>query len=122
MLNGNLVYTQNFIPEIAKNNIITNLLHINTDGVMDAAYMYPGSVATEDASSLEGSPIRSGPFYAHREVLFIPNRGIVGNTYGKTIVRLTEAYPNTGRIWTCSYNTDTQKWTQWAVFEPKYIS
>lgn len=117
-LNDNLIYTQNFIPEIAKNNIITDLLSVNINGVMNESYMYPGSVATEDASTLANSPVKSGAFYAHREVLFIPNQGIVGNTYGKTIVRLTEAYPITGRIWTCSYNTDFSTWTGWKSITP----
>lgn len=117
-LNGNLIYTQNFIPEIAKNNIITDLLSVNINGVMNKSYMYPGSVATEDASTLANSPVKSGAFYAHREVLFVPNQGIVGNTYGKTIVRLTEAYPITGRIWTCSYNTDLSTWTGWKSTTP----
>lgn len=117
-LNDNLIYTQNFIPEIAKNNIITDLLSVNINGVMNKSYMYPGSVATEDASTLANSPVKSGAFYAHREVLFIPNQGIVGNTYGKTIVRLTEAYPITGRIWTCSYNTDFSTWTGWKSITP----
>ena len=116
--NGNLVYTQQFIPEIAKNNIITNLLAINTNGVMNASYMYPGSVATEDASSLKSSPVKSGAFYAYREVFFIPNQGIVGNTYGKTIVRLTEAYPVAGRIWACAYNTDLGAWSEWKSITP----
>ena len=116
--NGNLVYTQQFIPEIAKNNIITNLLAINTNGVMNASYMYPGSVATEDASSLKGSPIKTGAFYAYREIFFIPNQGIVGNTYGKTIVRLTEAYPVVGRIWICAYNTDLEAWSDWKSITP----
>lgn len=113
VLNGNLVYTQQFIPEIAKNNIITDLLNININGVMNEPYMYPGSVATEDASTLINSPMREGAFYAYREVFFLPNRGIVGNTYGKTIVRLTEAYPISGRIWMNVYNTDTGKWNDW---------
>ena len=116
--NGNLVYTQQFIPEIAKNNIITDLLAINTNGVMNVSYMYPGSVATEDASSLQGSPIKSGAFYAYREVFFIPNQGIIGNTYGKTIIRLTEAYPVSGRIWTNVYNTDSNDWTGWKSITP----
>ncbi len=84
--------------------------------------MYPGVIATEDASTIEGLPIKSNPFYAYREVFYIPNQGIPNNAKGKTIVRITEAYPNAGRIWICSYNADTQKWTRWAVFEPKYIS
>lgn len=116
--NGNLVYTQQFIPEIAKNNIITDLLAINTNGVMNVSYMYPGSVATEDASSLQGSPIKSGAFYAYREVFFIPNQGIIGNTYGKTIIRLTESYPTVGRIWICVYNTDFGKWSDWKSTTP----
>ena len=116
--NGNLVYTQQFIPEIAKNNIITDLLNININGVMNEPYMYPGSVATEDASTLKNSPMREGAFYAYREVFFIPNQGIVGNTYGKTIIRLTEAYPVSGRIWTNVYNTDFNDWTGWKSITP----
>lgn len=116
--NGNLVYTQQFIPEIAKNNIITDLLNININGVMNEPYMYPGSVATEDASTLKNSPIKTGAFYTYREVFFIPNQGIVGNTYGKTIIRLTEAYPVYGRIWTNVYNTDLNDWTGWKSITP----
>ena len=116
--NGNLVYTQQFIPEIAKNNIITNLLNININGVMNEPYMYPGSVTTEDASTLINSPMREGAFYAYREVFFLPNRGVVGNTYGKTIIRLTEAYPVSGRIWTNVYNTDLNDWTGWKSITP----
>lgn len=116
--NGNLVYTQQFIPEIAKNNIITNLLNININGVMNEPYMYPGSVAMEDASTLINSPMREGAFYAYREVFFLPNRGVVGNTYGKTIIRLTEAYPVSGRIWTNVYNTDSNDWTGWKSTTP----
>lgn len=116
--NGNLVYTQQFIPEIAKNNIITDLLNININGVMNEPYMYPGSVATEDASTLKNSPIKTGAFYTYREVFFIPNQGIVGNTYGKTIIRLTEAYPVSGRIWTNVYNTDSNDWTGWKSITP----
>lgn len=117
-LSGNLVYSQQFIPEIAKNNIITDLLNININGVMNEPYMYPGSVATEDASTLKNSPIKTGAFYTYREVFFIPNQGIVGNTYGKTIIRLTEAYPVSGRIWTNVYNTDLNDWTGWKSITP----
>lgn len=117
-LNDNLIYTQNFIPEIAKNNIITDLLSVNINGVMNEPYMYPGSVATEDASTLKNSPIKTGAFYTYREVFFIPNQGIVGNTYGKTIIRLTEAYPVSGRIWTNVYNTDLNDWTGWKSITP----
>lgn len=116
--NGNLVYTQQFIPETAKNNIITNLLNININGVMNEPCMHPGSVATEDASTLINSPMREGAFYAYREVFFLPNRGVVGNTYGKTIIRLTEAYPVSGRIWTNVYNTDSNDWTGWKSITP----
>ena len=57
-------------------------------------------------------------FYTYREVFFIPNQGIVGNTYGKTIIRLTEAYPVSGRIWTNVYNTDSNDWTGWKSTTP----
>lgn len=110
-------YTQN----IAKNNIITDVLSININGLFEQSYMFPGVIATEDASTLKNSPLKSDPFYAYREVFFIPNQGIVGNTYGKTIVRLTEAYPVPGRIWTNVYNTDFGTWTKWAVHEPVLI-
>ncbi len=107
-------YTQN----IAKNNIITDVLSVNIKGVFEQSYMFPGVIATENASTLKNSPIKTGAFYAYREVFFIPNQGIVGNTYGKTIVRLTEAYPVAGRIWTTVYNTDFSSWSSWKKQEP----
>ena len=107
-------YTQN----IAKNNIITDVLSVNIKGVFEQSYMFPGVIATENASTLKNSPVKSGAFYAYREVFFIPNQGIVGNTYGKTIVRLTEAYPVAGRIWTTVYNTDFSSWSSWKKQEP----
>lgn len=113
-------HTYRYNAEIAKNNVITNALHINTNGSYYDAYMYPGVIATEDVSTIQGVPYGLGnsPFYAYREVFFIPNQGVVGNIYGKTIVRLTEAYPNAGRIWTAVYNTDTDTWGQWTVHTP----
>lgn len=98
------------------------MLHINTNGIFNAPYMYSSIIGTEDASTLSGLPIKSDPFYAYREVFFIPNDGLPNNDRGKIIVRITEAYPNSGRIWISSYNTDTQSWSAWAVLEPKYMS
>ena len=110
-----------YTPNIAKNNIITDVLAISTSGLFEQSYMFPGVIATEDASSLKCSPINSNPFYAYREVFFVPNQGIVGNTYGKTIVRLTEAYPVAGRIWICAYNTDSGTWSSWMKHEPDKV-
>lgn len=110
-------YTQN----IAKNNIITDVQSVNINGLFEQSYMFPGVIATENASTLKNSPIKIGAFYAYREVFFIPNQGIVGNTYGKTIVRLTEAYPVAGRIWICAYNTDSGTWSSWMKHEPDKV-
>lgn len=43
----------------------------------------------------------------------VSNVELNGLTYGKTIVRLTEAYPVAGRIWTTVYNTDFSSWSSW---------
>ena len=99
-IDNNAKYT----PPEASNNKITNTLLISTSGNFSEEYMHPGYIATEDASELSSSPVTSGPFYAYREVFFSPN---------KTIVKLTEAYPQNGRIWVNAYDSDTQKWRGW---------
>lgn len=102
-----------YTPEYAKGNVITDVLGIDTTGNFEPAYMKAGIIATEDASTLVSSPVTSGAFYAYREVFYLPNRAIVGNTQGKTIVRLTEAWPCSGRMWINSYNVDTKSWSSW---------
>ena len=73
--------------------------------------MKAGTVAAEDASLLTNSPVPSGPFYAYREVFEVC---ATDRSHRKIILRLTEAYPTPGRIWTCCYNTDISKWSGWA--------
>lgn len=121
-LHDDIANTQNYIPAVAKNNIISNALLINTNGKFNASHMYSGVIATEDASKISGCPVTSGAFYAYREVFFLPNQGVVGNTQGKTIVRLTESYPISGRVWITSYNTDIQNWSPWQEHAPFYAN
>ena len=71
--------------------------------------MRAGYVGTEDASTLINSPISSGPFYAYREILVVPN---VYDDKNKIIVRLTEAYPKHGRIWINLYNNGWGNWEE----------
>ncbi len=122
ILHDDIENTQNYTPAVAKNNIITNALMISTNGVFNNPHMYTGVIATEDASKISGSPVIAGPFYAYREVFFLPNQGAVGNTQGKTIVRLTESYPISGRVWITSYNTDIQNWSPWQEHAPFYAN
>ncbi len=104
---------QKYTPEYAKGNVIMDVLGIDTTGNFEPAYMKPGIIATEDASTLVSSPVTSGAFYAYREVFFLPNRAIIGNPQGKTIVRLTEAWPVPGRMWVNTYNIDMHSWSGW---------
>lgn len=122
ILHDDIANTQNYTPAVAKNNIISNVLLVDTKGTFNAPYMYSGVIATEDASKISGCPVTSGAFYAYREVFFLPNQGAVGNTQGKTIVRLTESYPISGRVWITSYNTDIQNWSPWQEHAPFYAN
>ena len=102
LLNGNT-------PEYALKNIIVNPLIIDESFENDV--MKPGTIATEDATTLLNTPVTSGPFYAYREVFALQLSNGSGRKY---VVRMTEAYPSPGRIWTCCYNTDTSKWSGWS--------
>lgn len=70
----------------------------------DIEPMKPSMIATEDASSLAGSPIASGAFYAFRKVYYLGS---------KVVVELHEAYPNPGRIWTASFDKNQGSWSAW---------
>ena len=117
-INSALVEDEKYLNNHASNNKITDLLAINPDGNYGSDYMKPGCIGTEDASQITNCPISQGAFYAWREVLFIPNDN--SRYGGKHIVRLTEAYPLSGRIWIISYNTDTSTWDdQWQCHDPQ---
>lgn len=104
-----------FTPEYGKTNFIQNLMLINTDGSMQNAWMYDGSVATEDASSLVGSPVTSGPFYADRRVKVIR----AGGSNVKVLVELKEMYPVGGRLWYAVYDGNQSNWiTPWMCQYP----
>lgn len=109
--NSALEKCEGYTPPKGSKNKITNVTRINITGdYATANEMKSGYIGTENAATLEGSPINQGPFYAYREVFFIPNENGYG---GKTIVRLTEAYPVPGRIWGNAYNADTDSWGSW---------
>lgn len=117
-INSALVEDEKYLNNHASNNKITNLLSINPNGNYGSDYMKPGCIGTEDASQIANCPISQGAFYAWREVLFIPNDN--SRYGGKHIVRLTEAYPLSGRIWIRSYNTDTSTWdNRWQCHDPQ---
>lgn len=96
----------------ATNNIITDCMAINTNGDISGDYMKPGIIATEDASSLINSPIRSGPFYAFRKVYVV-------NT--KIMVELHECYPRYGRIWSNCYDMNPQAWMNGGHWKPAQL-
>jgi hypothetical protein len=103
-----------YTPYGGRDNYVTDLLLINLNdkyGIVNRASV----VATEDASTLVNSPIKSGAFYAYREVLFIdsPTGGI-----SKCIVRLTLAYPHHGTIITNIYDANYGYWMGWEWFNP----
>lgn len=115
-LNSALTEDEMFLPPKASQNTFSNPLLIDTSGKYDIYEMKPGCLSTEDASELSGSPVTEGAFYAWREVLWIPNASKNGG--GKCIVRLTEAYPISGRIWITAYNTDISEWSKWKYIMP----
>lgn len=80
----------------------------------DNALNSPSVVATENASSLSGSPVASGAFYAARSVAHIKS---AGGGY-KVVVSLIEAYPVPGRLWSSCYNVDFLEWSPWASVAP----
>lgn len=69
----------------------------------------PQIIATEDASTLNSSPVTSGAFYAYR--ITYPMKSVGGHY--KVVVELHEAYPNAGRIWKTAYNPDYSSWDGW---------
>lgn len=111
LLNGNIENIFKYTPEYAYKNIITNLWQVSASGNFSMSAMKAGVVATEDASTLQNSPVTSGAFYAYREVFFL-NSAVNGSS--KIIVRLTESWPTPGRIWTASYNADIPRWSGWS--------
>lgn len=61
----------------------------------------PAAVGTEDASTLSGSPVASGPFYAYRFVLPIWSQQ---NGHHKLFVALLCTYPHYGAVFTRIYD------------------
>ena len=105
-LNSNL---DNFFKKNC-DNYINNIFNISYSAGNEYDTLNDnGVIATEDASVLVNSPVTSGAFYAYREVLFI--KSPLNNN--KIIVRLTEAYPEPGRIWLSAYNMDLSTWSNW---------
>lgn len=93
-----------------------NLLSINTSNPY-ADNMKPTSFGTENASTLVNSPVTSGAFYGVREVFCITRNSPTGD-FIRVLVRLTEAYPVTGRIWINVYEKNTSQWTGWKKITP----
>lgn len=91
----------------------SDLMNIDTTTPKNTVNMSESIVAVEDASTLSNSPIISGAFYAVRKVYWMSADGAEGNTHGKVIVELHEAYPVVGRVWTNVYNKDTNTWSNW---------
>lgn len=94
-----------YTPYGAKDNFCTNPLMIDFD--INHSVNRTSVISTEDASTIANSPVTSGAFYAYREVFLIDST--VGRS-PKVIVKLTESYPQAGRIWIISYNPDTGAW------------
>ena len=92
------------LDQNAVNNLQTNCLWVDLNGDFNNSYMKPSIIATEDASTLDGSPITSGAFYAFRKVYYLGS---------KVVVELLESYPNPGRIWTNSYDKNQGSWGAW---------
>ena len=92
------------LDQNAVNNLQTNCLWVDLNGDFNNSYMKPSIIATEDASTLDGSPITSGAFYAFRKVYYLGS---------KVVVELLESYPNPGRIWTSSYDKNQGSWGAW---------
>lgn len=116
-IKADIEYLKKFTPDSAKNNRTTSLWFINTSGQHNMDCMTPGVIATEDASTLFNAPISSGPFYATREVHTIQSQNESESPeHRKFIVKITEAYPVPGRVWTSVYNIDGQAWTKWTSY------
>lgn len=75
----------------------TNVLLINLNDTTSKA------IFTDDASKLVDSPVSTGQFIAAKEVFILSEKHY--------IVRLTELYPVSGRIWINTYNL--QVWQGW---------
>lgn len=92
-------------------NTMTNLLLIGSGFPKDTT---PKAIRTNDASTLINSPITSGYFYAIREMLVMDASHVV--------VRLTEIYPQSGRIWLNIYNhaswDEQGAWDGWKKITP----
>lgn len=95
-------------------NTVTNLIDINLNTWNDNLNRIT-SIATEDATGLTNSPITSGAFYCTREVLFA---GGANDNGREVIVRLTEGYPVTGRIWINMYSPYIGSWSGWKQILP----
>ena len=82
-----------------------DLLNIMLNGDYTADNMQAGYIATEDASTLVNSPVKSGAFYAFRTV--------EAYQVGHVLVQLKEMYPCSGRVWSNMYDKNYQKWMGW---------
>ena len=93
----------------ATNQTINDMLLIdynNSHGTSN----YDCSIGTEDASTINNSPVNSGPFYAYRRVYQVYSA--LNNNY-KTMIELHEAYPQRGRVWKREYDPNTG-WNNWS--------
>ena len=105
----------NYTPYGAMDHYCSDLLGVATSN-MDDSRNQASVVGTEDASTLQNSPITTGAFYAYREVVLIKSPVSNGT---KVIVRLTEMYPTAGRIWINAWNPDIFSWSGWKEHNSK---
>lgn len=113
-IKADIEYLKKFTPDSAKNHRITVPHFIQVTGEYNHECMFPGAIATEDASTLVESPITSGAFYATRDVYVIQSQNEEESAeHRKFIVKITEAYPVPGRVWISVYNSDGPAWSDW---------
>lgn len=97
--------------------VSTNVLAIATgDGnTLTAEKNQPATIMTEDASTLTGSPVTSGGFWARRTVYPVSNP--TGSEH--ITVELEEYEPVLGRRWLRTYYAATGKWSEkWVEISP----
>lgn len=97
--------------------VSTNVLAIDTgDGnTLTAEKNQPATIMTEDASTLTGSPVTSGGFWARRTVYPVSNP--TGSEH--ITVELEEYEPVLGRRWLRTYYAATGKWSEkWVEISP----
>lgn len=112
---GSVSTNYHFTPDFGKQNFISDLMQIDTNGTMSNAWMFAGCFGTEDASTLGNSPITSGPFYGERQVKVVNS----GGSNVKVLVELHEMYPVGGRIWSTVYDGNPASWTTpWVCHYP----